>query len=85
MFKEIFEAKKTYTIKRSGDGKTKTETGTVEELLSAYSYVLEVGQGFAFEPGNKKVNTNPKTIKALLKSLTVAADNTKNGEEFKLV
>ena len=84
MFKELFESK-TYTIKRSGDGKTQIKTGTVEELTGIFSYVLEVGQGFAFEPGNKKVNMNPKTIKALIKSLTVAADNTKSGEEFKLV
>ncbi len=80
---------KTYKIKRSVFGRSGTRTyfqeGTLDELKQAYSYTLEVGQSWAHEPGNKKVNTNAKSIKTFMKALNQAADNTRNGDWFELV
>ena len=79
---------KTYTIVKTKYGmsgtRTYEQTGTVEELKKAYSYTLEVGQSYASEKGNKKVNTNPKGIKTLIKALNTAANNTGNGEYYEL-
>jgi len=38
-----------------------TQTGTMEELVKAYSYSLECGASWESEKGNKKINRNPKT------------------------
>ena len=77
---------KIYTIEKSkyrmGGARTYTQTGTIAELVQAYSYTLEVGQSWAHEAGNKKVNLNPKGIKTLVKALNTAGDNTGNGESF---
>ena len=51
------------------------QEGTLEELIEAYSYTLEVGQSYEWEKGNKKINRNPKSIKALVSNLQKAKDN----------
>ena len=61
------------------------QEGTLEELKDYYSYTLEVGQSYQHEDGAKKVNMNPKSIKTFINALSVAADNTRNGEAFELV
>jgi len=80
---------KTFTIEKTKYGmsgtRTYTQTGTIAELVQAYSYTLEVGQSWAHEAGNKKVNMNPKSIKTLVKALNTAGDNTGNGESYELV
>lgn len=60
---------KIYTIKTSKSGRTgqtreNQNTGTLAELISCYSYTLEVGASY-----DKKVNRNPKTIRSFVTSL----------------
>jgi len=88
-------AKKIYKIEKSKSGRFGGETryyyqvGTLEELVKAYSYSLEVGQSWQHEKGNKKINRNPKSIKTLVSNLYNAANNAAadgySGEYFKEV
>lgn len=70
---------KQYTIietrNRRGELKTKEITGTLEYLVQYFGYTLEVGRSWEREPGNRKVNTNPKSGRALCTSLNRAVDN----------
>lgn len=52
-----------------------TKEGTLEELIRAYSYTLEVGKSYENERGNKKINMNPKTIQQLCDNLEKAKNN----------
>lgn len=62
---------KTYTlIKRRNGRETKIE-GTLPELIEYFSYTLKCGNSW-----NKKVNTNPKSVKTLIKSLDLSYDET---------
>lgn len=49
--------------------------GTLEELIEAFSYTLEVGESWQHERGNKKINRNPKTIQSLCTNLENAKNN----------
>lgn len=79
---------KTYTIKvsseRNGRFSEHTTTGTLAELIEAFSYSLEIGASYI-----RKFNKTPKTIKALLKSLNAASDarhaNSYNYTSYELV
>ena len=51
------------------------QTGTLEELIKAYGYTLEVGQSYEREKGNKKININPKNIQGLVDNLNKAVNN----------
>jgi hypothetical protein len=51
------------------------QTGTLAELIKAYSYTLEVGESWQSEKGNHKINRNPKNINALIDNLNWAVDN----------
>jgi hypothetical protein len=51
------------------------QEGTLEELIRAYSYTLEVGESWQNEKGNKKVNTNPRSVKSLVDNLNKATNN----------
>jgi len=51
------------------------QTGTLAELIKAYKYTLECGQSWEREKGNKKINTNPKTILQLIRNLNNAKNN----------
>jgi hypothetical protein len=64
------------TATNDSTGKTNDEIGTLSELVRAYSYTLECGRSWEHEKGNKKINTNPKTIKSFVTNLTNAVNNT---------
>lgn len=58
-----------------GGIRTYTHEGTLPELLEIYRHSLEAGQSWEHEKGNKKINTNPRTIKSLCTALTNSANN----------
>lgn len=64
---------KTYTITKTRTQRnTTTETtGTVEELVKHFGYTLECGNSW-----NSKINTNPKTAKALVNALNKSVAET---------
>ena len=66
---------KTYTIKCTRGTSETTATGTIQELIAHYRYTLECGKCYENERGNKKINTEPKTIKSLVTNLNNAANN----------
>jgi len=71
---------KTYTITStrfgySGSRRSSTETGTLKELISHFSYTLEAGKSYESEKGNKKINLNPRGIKSLVQNLNKAKSN----------
>jgi hypothetical protein len=49
--------------------------GTLEELIDCHVYTLECGKYYEREKGNKKINLNPKTVKALISNLNNAVNN----------
>jgi hypothetical protein len=51
-------------------------SGTLQELVDAYSYTLECGASWQHEKGNSKINRNPGTIKSLISNLNKAVNNT---------
>ena len=53
-----------------------TYTGTLAELKKTFSYTLECGKSWEHERGNKKINTDPKSISSLISNLNKAAENT---------
>lgn len=58
------------------DGRTyKTDPLTLPELVEYYKNTLETGRSWQHEKSNKKINTNPKSIGALIKNLEYAVDN----------
>ena len=65
------------TMSKSGRGETRTyeQVGTLDELIKAYSYTLEVGQSWQHESGNKKINRAPKSVATLVKNLYNAKNN----------
>lgn len=69
---------KYYTITSTYDrsGTTTQLTGTLSELIYAFSHTLECGHSWEFEKGNKKINCNPKSIKSLITNLNNAVNNT---------
>ena len=71
-----------HTIARTNYSNMRTyeQSGTLEQLIDAYSYTLEVGQAYQHEKGNRKIDTQPKTIKSLVANLNKSANNAaKNG------
>lgn len=70
-------ADKVYTIisVRHRDGRELKQTGTLEQLIKAFSYTLEVGKSWEHEKGRKKINTEPKNIKSLIDNINNAANN----------
>ena len=72
---------KVYTIKEiynplfGGQEREKIFTGTLEELTKWFAFTLENGASYQYEKGNKKINKHPGTIKALLKNLENAKNN----------
>ena len=59
----------------SNDSHTTETHGTLEELVKHFKYTLECGESWQHEKGNKKINTNPKTIKSLISNLNNAKNN----------
>jgi hypothetical protein len=71
---------KEYTVIISRRGKEREVTDTIPNLIQYFSYTLKVGQSWEHEKGNKKINTNPKSIKSLIDNLNKAESNrAKNG------
>lgn len=74
-------SKKVYTIREThyplfGDRVREFDhTGTLEELIEAFSYTLLVGASWQNERGNKKINQRPGTIKSLCTNLENAKNN----------
>lgn len=65
---------KEYTIKVTrhtnfGTARETIWTGTVTELVDIFKYTLEVGHSY-----DRKINTNPKTIRSLLTAVQKASD-----------
>jgi hypothetical protein len=57
---------KTYKIQLLGR-RNQIYEGTLEELKKKFSYTFEIGYSW-----NKKINTNPKTIKSFISNLQKA-------------
>ncbi len=68
---------KVYTIKhtRMSTGAERTQTGTLAELIDAYSYTLKSGKAYERERGNAKINMSPKTVESLVTNLNRAINN----------
>ena len=49
--------------------------GTIDELNTYFKYTLEKGASWEHEKGNKKINTNPRSGKVLVKNLNNAENN----------
>ena len=56
-------------------GKDRTTEGTIAELIDYFGYTLEKGKSWESEKGNKKINMNPKNIKALITNLNNSENN----------
>lgn len=51
------------------------QTGTLAQLIDAYSYTLEVGESWQGEKGNHRINRNPRNVNDLVKNLNWAVNN----------
>jgi uncharacterized protein YqgV (UPF0045/DUF77 family) len=60
---------KTYKLIKRRSGRETIIEGTLEELIEYFQYTLEVGASY-----NKKIKTNPKTIKTFITYLDLALD-----------
>ena len=69
------KAPKIFKIKKTTFSSTYFQEGTLEELISAYSYTLGTGRSWEHEKGNKKINCKPTTIKSLITNLNNAVNN----------
>ena len=78
--KAIYRVTETKSSLYGGRTRTYKLEGTLEELIEAYSYTLEVGESWQHERGNRKINRHPKTIASLCNNLINATNNAaKNG------
>ena len=68
---------KIYKIKTTNltTGSERISEGTLEELIESCRYTLECGKSWEHEKGNKKINMNPKSIKAFVTTLNNARNN----------
>ena len=69
------KVEKEYTILITRRGVTREITGTLEYLKQYFKYTLECGQSWEHEKGNHKINTNPKSISALVNNINWAVNN----------
>jgi len=60
---------------RSRTGRESATAGTLDQLISYYSYTLECGASYQDEKGNSKINRMPKSISALVVNLNKAVNN----------
>jgi len=72
---KVFKVQESKSGRFGGETRTYNQVGTLERLVKAYSYSLEVGQSWEHEKGNKKINRNPKSIKTLVSNLYNAKNN----------
>ncbi len=59
----------------SGEARTSITSGTLAELTEYFGYTLECGHSYERERGRKKVNTAPKSARALVTALNNAQEN----------
>ena len=64
-----------YSITSERNGKERSKSGTLAELIEYYSHTLEIGKSYEHERGNKKINVNPKNIESLVQNLNNAKSN----------
>lgn len=74
MKNEIKKSKVLKIVKYARDRQYIT-VGTLEELIKGFGYTLKCGRSWESEKGNKKINVNPKSIKALITNLNNAVNN----------
>lgn len=77
---------KTYTIKKTHNGRSNYIHGTIEQLAHYFGYLLECGEGWermelAEKNSHRKltITTEPKSIKSLMKSLEKSVEYTQGG------
>lgn len=77
---------KTYTIKKTHNGRSNYIQGTIEQLAHYFGYLLECGESWermelAEKNSHRKptITTEPKTIKSLMKSLEKSVEYTQGG------
>ena len=64
-----------YSITSERNGRERSKSGTLAELIEYYSYTLETGKSYEHERGNRKINLNPKSIVSLVQNLNNAKSN----------
>ena len=64
-----------YSITSERNGRERSKSGTLAELIEYYGYTLETGKSYERERGNSKINLNPKNIESLVQNLNNAKDN----------
>lgn len=65
---------KVFKIEKVRKGRTEIIEGTLDELKRRFSYTFEIGYSW-----NKKINTNPKTIKSFVKNLRMSLKEKEGG------
>ena len=67
---------KSVTITRCGSRSDSTYTyESLAAAIEAHRYTLETGRSYESEPGNKKINMNPRSAKLLVDNLNKAETN----------
>jgi len=64
-----------YSITSERNGRERSKSGTLAELIEYYGYTLETGKSYEHERGNSKINLNPKNIESLVQNLNNAKSN----------
>jgi hypothetical protein len=64
-----------YSITSERNGRERSKSGTLAELIEYYGYTLETGKSYEHERGNRKINLNPKSIESLVQNLNNAKSN----------
>jgi hypothetical protein len=64
-----------YSITSERNGRERSKSGTLAELIEYYGYTLETGKSYEHERGNRKINLNPKNIESLVQNLNNAKSN----------
>lgn len=65
---------KIYHITKLRKGRVKVVSGTLEELVSYFSYTLECGNSW-----NPKIKRNPKSFNGLISNLNKSVDEIQGG------
>jgi len=85
-FKEyITERQEKIEAIRDSGRTEKVVVGTLKELIKHFGYILEVGKSYESEKGNKKINLNPKSVKALVKELEKSIFNSDNNGYYEYI
>ena len=64
-----------YSVTSERNGRERSKSGTLAELIEYYGYTLETGKSYEHERGNRKINLNPKSIESLVQNLNNAKSN----------